>query len=442
MKKAREIFEVLKAQLHSNDFANTHKTNPKAFVRCRLLPFQTLCSFVLNLLNQSIPKELNIFSNHLQTERPTRSAVTQARKKLLPQAFISLNDTLINEFYHENDFKTFQGFITLAIDGSTIQLPDSPELIEMFGHASNQTENQLPMARISTLYDTLNGLILDAKIKPYNASERDIAIEHLEAIKCLKIDLERILIIFDRGYPSISLIYYMQQNGINFIIRSGTGFLKEVNEIANSNKTDEVLEISYKRVSSQVKKELLLLFPNMSFTKSSTCISFRVVIVKLKTGEKETLLTSLICKKNYPHRIFHDLYFFRWRIEEGYKFCKSGLEIENFSGKSCLVIEQDFYATVLVANAHALLSLEAKQEIQNLPKKTVKKYDYNVNKRVSISSLKNIFVEMLLNTESDVEGFCEGVKKTMKRDLIPIRPGRSFQRLRKHTRRKYHMNQR
>lgn len=437
MKKASDIFETLRKQLHAPNFQNSFKMSPKAFSRCRLLPFSTMVSFVLNLLKQSIPKELNIFSKLIHGKRPTRSAVTQARAKLSPQVFVELNRTLIQEFYTENDFKTFEGFILLVIDGSTGQLPNSPELLEKYHYSSNQTESKMAMARFSFLYDALNDLTWNSKIKPYNSSERDIAIEHFESIKNLQIDLKKILVIFDRGYPSIALMYYLQQNGFHFLIRSGKGFLKEVNEVVNKNKKDTILEIPLKKASVASKKELSLKFPNLDLNNS---LEFRVVVVELNTGEQEVLLTSLTCKKTYPYKIFLNLYFNRWRIEEEYKFYKCGVEIENFSGESSLIIEQDFHATVLATNAHALLKLEANQEIRD--EEAVKKYEYNVNKRVSIKELKNNFVEMLLNVESNVEAFCEGIKATMKKDLIPVRPGRNFTRIRKYPHRKYHMNQR
>lgn len=438
MKKASEIFEILRQELHSESFMRTYRLSSKAFVRVRTLTFPTIISFVLNLLKQSIPKELNNFSKQLKIERTTRSAITQARAKFSSQAFVKLNKTLIQEFYNDNHFKTLHGFIILAIDGSTVQLPNSLELIEKFGFASNQTENTMPMARISMLYDTLNGLTLDSRIKPYNGSERDIAIEHLEAIKDLQIDLKKILVTFDRGYPSYSLIYYLLENRINFLIRSGSGFLKEINEIVKAKIKDKALTIPFKRASSDAKKEIARLFPDHL----PTSITFRIVVVELKAGEQEVLLTSLMSKEIYPLSIFHSLYFKRWNIEEGYKFYKSGVEIENFSGKSLLSVEQDFHATVLATNAHALLSLEALREIQSLEVNVNRKYDYAVNKKVSIKELKHDFVKILINLEYDIEAFCSNVKKTMKKDRIPIRPGRSFERVVKHRRRKYHMNQR
>lgn len=85
-------------------------------------------------------------------------------------------------------------------------------------------------------------------------------------------------------------------------------------------------------------------------------IKLRFICIKLRTGEKEILITSLIDHQKYPYRIFSGLYQLRWPVEESYKTMKSRLEIENFSGKSCLAINQDFYAKIFSCNLTTILA--------------------------------------------------------------------------------------
>lgn len=455
MKKSVRIFEILKLKIHSKNFVEEFKLSPKAFLRCRLLPFPIIFLFILNLLRKSIPKELNSFCKNVKTNKTTRSAITQARAKISSHAFVKLNNILVEEFYKDNDYFNYKKFILLAIDGSSLQLPNSQEVLEKYGCMTNNTAEVMPGARISILYDVLNRIILHASLKPYDSDEREMAIEHIETLKALNIDLHKFLIIFDRGYPSIALIHYLSKNGINFLIRCGTGFIKEVSEILKSNKRDQLVAITPKRLKRIHKSKLEL---DRLGLEVEMDIVFRVLINKLITGEKEILLTSLR-KEDYPYSIFQELYFKRWGIEEGYKFIKA-IEIENFSGKSALSIEQDFHATVLTANSQAILMLEAEEEMKIYQKnflgsnykahlevtkdffQTSRKYEYCINKKVSLEALKNEFVGILLDPNSDVEGFSKNIKEIMKYDLIPKRSGRSFKRIRRNTRRKYHMNQR
>lgn len=443
MKKASYIFGIIKEQFQTSKFLTICRINSRDFTRNRLFTCQVLILFILNLLKKSIPKEIFSFCEYCNINEVSRSAVTQARAKLSPKAYIYLNDILIQEFYTDNPFETFHGLIVMAIDGTMLELPiNSLDILNYYGFASNQTTTQVPMARASHLYDVINGITIDAIIAPYCTGERDMALQHFEKLRSswsIK-NLQRILIIFDRGYPSIALIAYLLKHNIQFLMRCNGQFIKEVNEVVSQGKKDKIINFSAKRTGA-AKIELENLYPNLDKNEK---FSLRVVVVTLSTGEKEILLTSLLDQCKYPYKIFRELYFKRWGAEENYKFYKFQLEIENFSGKSCLAVEQDFHATILAGNARALLALEAANEIANLKAKTShvtpKKYIYEINKKVSMDRLKNEFVAVLLDPEANIEHFCDRVKNTMIRNLVPKRPGRHFKRIRKHPHRKYHMN--
>lgn len=442
MKKASYIFGILKERLHSPDFVKLCRITPSDFTRNRFLSCQILVLFILNILRKSIPKELISFCEYCNIKEVSRSAITQARSKLAPQAFIYLNDILVDEFYTDNTFKTHQGFIVTAIDGSMLELPiDSPDILKHFGFASNQTNKQFPMARVSHIYDVINGITIDAIIAPYSIGERNMAIQHLEKLRLSwpKERFERLFVIFDRGYPSAPLMIYLMKHGINFLMRCNTKFMKEVDDSVAKSKKDGIIKFSGNR-NGAAKIEMQKLFPNLDKSES---FLLRVMIVILATGEKEVLLTSLLDQKKYPYKIFREFYFMRWGAEENYKFIKVQLEIENFSGKTSLAVMQDFHAGILAANARALLALETINEIAlqtNFSGIAEKKYCYIINKKISMERFKNEFVAVILDPVADIENFCIKAKKTMMRNLVPKRPKRSFKRLRKHPHRRFHMN--
>ena len=128
----------------------------------------------------------------------TKQALSKARRKLNPIVFELLNKKLVSEFYTDNEFKTFKNFRVLAIDGSTIQLPSSPELISFYGCCSNRFGSALPMAQASVLFDTLNKITINSVISPYKASKKDQA---LELLKNLLVNDEFIEFWFSNDYP-------------------------------------------------------------------------------------------------------------------------------------------------------------------------------------------------------------------------------------------------
>ena len=53
----------------------------------------------------------------------------------------------------------------------------------------------------------------------------------------------------------------------------------------------------------------------------------------------------------------------RWGVEKNYKCLKQWIEIENFSGKSALSVNQGFYAKVLTSNLTAMVVNAAQKQI-------------------------------------------------------------------------------
>lgn len=429
MKKSADIFSAVREVLHSQEYLDQHRFSSKDFTRKRILNLPVMVTFLLNLLNESIPKELHNFSIFCRISDVSRSGITQARAKLKPSAFVHLNDVLVQEFYTDNDFLTFNDHILIAVDGSTVQLPiNCPDIKNHYGCISGVKDTEIPAARISCFYDILNGINVDAIIAPYKTGERNLAIKHVDKLKRLRDTIEhKFLAIFDRGYPSRDLIECLLKNDINFLMRCNTRFLKEISIAVSSGKKDSIVKIRSRSAKDNIKE-----------------FQVRVIIVTLSTGEKEILITSLLDKTTNPYKIFRELYSKRWGVEENFKFQKNELEIENFSGKTRNAVEQDFYATILAANAHALLICEASKEIKDTHKLSGRStfYDYKVNKRVSLHIMKNTFVEILYKTNACLVTYCKRVKAEMKRHLIPIRPDRSFTRIRNKWNRRYHMNNR
>ena len=75
---------------------------------------------------------------------------------------------------------TWNGYSVFAVDGSTIQIPESKENIRVFGGNPNQTQKQSPLASVSVLYDVSNDILVDASLPSYRYSERESAKKHMK----------------------------------------------------------------------------------------------------------------------------------------------------------------------------------------------------------------------------------------------------------------------
>ena len=383
---------------------------------------------IINLIRKSLQLEISFFMDKNGGIDVSKQAFSQARRKLKPLVFKLLNKEFLSEFYTDNEIKTFQGFRVLAIDGTTIQLPSSKELINHYGTCRNQSEKKFPISRSSTLFDVLNNTTIHASIAPYSTSEKTLAIEHVENIieTNATFNKKRIkdLILFDRGYPSMQMILLLNKKKIDFLMRCSSNFIKDINDAVKNGKIDQIVEIKLSSLRAEIKKKLN---QNMANFDDKKKIKVRVLLFKLKSGEQEILLTSLLEKKDFPPIKLFDLYAKRWDIEENYKFYKSIAELKNFSGKSKLTIEQDFFATVFTCNVATILMQEAQNEINETLSKKGLKYEYKVNKNIGLGLLKDELIEALISNQ-DLDEFCLKIKIRMQKNLVPVRPNRSFPR--------------
>lgn len=127
-----------------------------------------------------------------------------------------------------------------------------------------------------------------------------------------------------------------------------------------------------------------------------------------------------------PCEVFSGLYQFRWQVEESYKTMKSRLEIENFSGKSCLAVLQDFYAKVFSGNLTAILVSGADQIIEK--KCENRKKVYKANFTQALNRMKNSIVLVFYREKEIVESYLSQLVELFAANLELVRPDRHFER--------------
>lgn len=345
-------------------------------------------------------------------QKVTKGAFSLARKKLGYEAFIELDKDQLSYFYQTGFYKKWKGFRLLGIDGSTVRLPNSKEIVEKYGVDDiSETGAPITYARLSQAYDVLNNLTLDAKLSTYSDNEHNLSLEHTVVFK--KGDLA----LYDRNYASFWLFALLLDKQINFCARLKTGSWKIAKELANSGNKEIMAEIHPSKASAKKCKALGL---------EITPIRLRFICIELSTGEKEVLITSLIDPKEYPYNIFSGLYQLRWQVEESYKTMKSRLEIENFSGKSCLAINQDFYAKIFSCNLTTILVSGTDQIVKEICKKRKRKYKPNFTQ--ALNRMKNSIVLLFCRQQKIVMEYLSELELLFASNLEIVRSDRSFDR--------------
>lgn len=413
LKICANLINFLNKIILSDDFLARHRRSEKDFVRERLLPFHNMIFFLINLIKGSLQDELDFFfkaihAEEVSTRTVTKSAFSKARKKLHHQAFIELGRSLVSFFYEHFPCRTWKGFRILAIDGSTAKVPRTKDCADHFGTWNPAKGEACPIARISSLFDTLNSMVVDALIRPKEQGERSLAAEHMEHVKAND------LVLLDRGYPAFWLFALILSRKAHFCARVNIHW-KQIKKFLNSGKREAVISLPASFISIEQCKALSL---------PISPILVRAIRIELANGETEILLTSLMDNDLYPDEIFKELYHLRWTTEENYRIAKCRIEIENFSGKSIESVYQDFHAKVFALNLTAAMTHPAQDVISSQCEQ--KKHPYRINITQALSKMKDSIV--LLFVRFNIMELLNKLHNLFIATIEPIRPGRKYPR--------------
>lgn len=408
----------MRETIFSKELALKFKMNKQDFTRNRKQPFSSTLLFMFNLLRRSLSVEIDGFVRYLNerfssssTRSFTSSAFIQNRKKIDPEVFSHLSGVIIDSFYTSDNeaLNYLNGIRVLAVDSSKLTLPCTAELKKCYGVTTNQSKVEIVQARVSVLYDVLNGLTLDAAIDNLSKGERELALRHACRWK------NKDLIIYDRGYPSYEFINEHIKRDVDCLIRVTTANFSIAKNFIAGDKKSRVIEIYPPKNHS---------FKDKDYHKDSF-LKVRLLRVDLPGGEVEVLITTLLNSQKYPAKMFKELYFLRWGIETFYDELKNKLKVEHFTGYSPVSIQQDFFCAIFISNLQSVIVNDLADElaIQNQGKQ----YDYKVNANLSYGFLKNRILELLYE-QAPLDKIFQELEALFLNHTVPIRNNRTIKR--------------
>lgn len=388
--------------------------NPSAdFTRNRKIDFKTLVGIAMNSGGCTMSKELlDYFDFDVNT--PTVSAYTQQRAKVLPDAF----EYLFHSFTKENVNlkKTYEGYTLLACDGSNLSIATNPKDAETawknnhFGGITNHLH-------LNALNDVLNRTFLDVVIQT--------ASEYQEQRACIKMmersNLNKVILITDRGYENYNLIAHTINNGWKFVTRikdrNSNGIASGLN-LPSKEAFDENINLTFTRRNTKETKAAgyKLLPANQMFdylppkSEGTYEISFRIVRFAISEDSYEMIITNLD-KYSFPVEKIKEIYHLRWGIETSFRELKYAIGLTSFHLRKVDYIKQEIYARLLLYNYCELITTHV---IEQMSKKDKTK---QVNFTVAIYICREYLRHKRQLSPPDVIRLIE-------KYILPIRPGR------------------
>jgi len=440
MKKTQGFFQSDLDETKTEDFVIFCRNGRKnVLVRKRKMPLEDLLLSMLIRKGLSLTMELRGYMNETHPGMNiSKPGYLKQRMKLNPEALNYLYHFHNRQFYADTDPETapftYNGYLVFSADGSSINIPTTPENLEIYGTPCvSQTRKQAQLG-LGCIYDVLNHVIVESDIGPYKFNEGKTAERQADRLRETIGSTYKYMLLMDRGYPSSPMFMRFIDKGIYFVARLNSAIYKAEQEAMKSD--DEDVEIVLTRGRRRAKH---VGTDNKDIMNSRDSFKLRLVRVWLDKDHYEILATNLP-REEFPAECFKEIYHLRWSIETSYETLKCKLQLENFTGTKTVLIEQDIYSSIYVYNLAENMAREA--EIEQAKKlNTEYKHPMRINRNVCIGILKNDLIHAIMEPDKEEKDrLFHKLYDDISSCIVPVRPGRHYDRTTWKTKNKYPNN--
>ena len=157
----------LKNEKHQNSFSIKRK-----------IPFYDILLMTLNKQGKNVSFEIRDFELNKKGEKCVKysnEVYLKQRKILNLDVFKEMKNLYLKDFYSKPKYiKKKNGYILCAIDGSKLEIPNTPLNREFFGSEGNQHQKKTARELMSVIYDVENHFFLDVDIDRVDSNEKNL----------------------------------------------------------------------------------------------------------------------------------------------------------------------------------------------------------------------------------------------------------------------------
>lgn len=304
----------------------------------------------------------------------TDSAYCQARTRIPLKAFQillrNLNSALQTQTQTDG---LWHGHRTFLIDGSTVSMPDTPELQSHFGQPGGQKAGcGFPVAKILAMFNFGTGLLMELAIAPLRTHE-------MSQISLVHPTLQPgDVLVGDRGFCSFVHLAMLAQRGVHAVFRLHQRQIVDFatgRPFAGSKQTGP--KAKGKVRSRQIRKlgpldQIVEWYrpasiPNWLDAEKLAEMPDRVTVRELqyaieKRGYRTrriVLVTTLLDAEAYPAESLAELYGMRWRVEQNLRDLKQTLGMDILKCKTVDGVLKEIHAFAIIHNLVRVVMTEA-----------------------------------------------------------------------------------
>lgn len=317
-------------------------------VRRRLLPMEFTALFVVAMsLYRDVAYEEILrcllegmrWLGPVAPEIATKGAVTQARYRLGSESMRLLFEELAKPMAkQETQGAWYRSWLTVVVDGTTLEVPDSEENADAFGYPTNPKPGVFPLLRCACLCETGTHAAFAARVRPYASSEIEMMSSMTEALR------PGMLLLADRGFFGYDLWKKAAGSGAELLWRVNSNWTFPQNEILEDGSWIAELRPPSKKHPGQES------------------IRVRVIQYGLKDSKEiYRLVTTILDPKEAPAPELAALYAERWEVEGIFDEMKTHLKGRGLTlrSKTPELALQEFWGMMIAHRALRSLIHEA-----------------------------------------------------------------------------------
>jgi len=231
------------------------------------------------------------------------------------------------------------------VDGTTVSMPDEPELNKEFGKGGGGTARSphvFPLARVVALISLSTGAVMDLAIGAYKSSEHAL----FHAVWSAAAWLREAIIVGDSLYGSYAHLAMLMDAGIDLVSRPYGKRDVDMRRVKRLGPGDRL--VTWKR---NLKSWPAGLDPGVILPDELTLRLIEVTTLRRGHRPKKLILVTTLLDPNlYPAEEIANLYLRRWDIEVDMRHLKAVLGMDVLRGKTSDIVRKEIWAFMATYN--------------------------------------------------------------------------------------------
>ena len=271
------------------------------------------------------------------------SAFVQARARLSLAWFAELHRRMADSVRARvADARRWCGRRVYIVDGSTLSMPDTPELQRTFGQPYGQKPGcGFPQARLTAVFCHASGALLDLAADSHRVSEQTLLRRMLSRLQPGDV------ILADRGFHGYAGLVDFVRRGLDVVMRLNEGAWPDLRRLRRLSKDDQIAV--WHRPQARPRRLSRQEWDQIPETMTVRLVRYRVSTPGFRSRRVE-LLTTLLDDRTFSADDLAGLYRDRWLAELNLRGLKTTLGMDVLKGKTSDIIHKEVFMYAVAYN--------------------------------------------------------------------------------------------